>query len=64
MEPTEKLIPNLLDKAKYVTHYRNLLWYCQQGLEVTKIYRIVSLSQSPWFKSWIDLSPGNVQIIF
>ena len=34
-EPTEKLIPNLTDKTKYVTHYRNLQFYVKHGLIVT-----------------------------
>jgi len=57
-EPTEKLIkliPNLMDKTKYVTHYRNLLFYVKHGLIVTKIRRLLSFVQSPWLKPWIDL---------
>jgi len=48
-KPTQKLVPNLLDKTKYVTHYRNLQLY------VTKIHRILSFTQRPWLKPWIDL---------
>jgi len=51
--PTQKLVPNLLNKTKYVTHYRNLQLYVKYRLKVTKFHRIISFDQSPWLKSWI-----------
>ena len=53
--PTEKRIPNLMDKTKYVVHYRNLQFYVRHGLIITKIHRIVSFYQSKWLKPWIDV---------
>ena len=53
--PTQKLVPNLLDKTKYVVHYRNLQLYVKHGLKVIKVHRILSFAQAPWLKSWIDL---------
>jgi hypothetical protein len=38
---TNKLIPNLFDKTKYVIHYRNLKQYLELGMKLKKIHRIV-----------------------
>ena len=51
---SQKLVPNLFDKIQYVCHYRNLQLYVKHGLKVTKIRRILSFTQSPWLKPWID----------
>ena len=59
--PTQKLIPNLYDKTNYVTHYRNLQFYVNHGLVLTKIHRILSFSQRPWLKPWIDLCTAQRQ---
>jgi len=53
--PTEKLIPNLMNKTKYVVHYRNLQFYVKHGLIITNIHRIVSFFQRRWLKPWIDV---------
>ena len=52
--PQTKLVPNLCNKSNYVCHYRNLQFYVEQGLKVTRIHRILAFEQSPFLKPWID----------
>jgi len=46
----KKLIRNLQNKKKYVTHYRNLQFYIKHELKMTKIHKIVSFTQRRWLK--------------
>ena len=49
--PTQKkFTPNLMDKSKYVVHYRHLKLYVQLGLVFTKVHRVLAFNQSPWLK--------------
>jgi len=50
----QKLMSNLNDKNKYVSHYRNLQFYVEHGLILTKIHRVIAFEQKPWLKQWID----------
>ena len=57
----EKLVPNLMDKVKYVVHYRNLQLYQELGLEVKKIHRVLEFRQAPWLAGYIDLNTAMRQ---
>ena len=52
--PTQKLIPNLYDKKKYVLHYRNLKLYLRLGMKLVKIHRGLEFTQSPWLAEYIS----------
>jgi len=53
-KPTVKLCPNLYNKTSYVTHYRNLQFYVNHGLQITRIHRIISFRQKPFMQPFIE----------
>jgi len=53
-KPSKKLVPNLLNKKKYVAHYRNLQLRTKHGIMITKIHRILSFTQRAWLKPILE----------
>ena len=51
---SDKLIPNLTDKVKYVLHYRNLKQYVALGLVVTEVHRVLWFDQVPFMRPYVD----------
>ena len=49
-----KLVPNLLPKTKYLTHYLNLKFYLEHGMRLTKVHRVLSFVQSRWLAPYIE----------
>ena len=56
-----KLIPNFYPKHKYVLHYRNLKFYLEQGLILTKIHRVIRFEQKPWIRPYIEFNTRKRQ---
>lgn len=54
--PCKKLIPNFFEKKNYITHYCNLKFYIQQGLILRKIHRILSFSQRPFLREYVEFN--------
>lgn len=48
-----KLVPNLNNKSKYVSHIKTLQFYVKHGLKLTKVHRVISFRQSAWLEPYI-----------
>ena len=53
---TNKLVPNLMPKEKYVIHYRNLKYYLSKGWVLKKVHKILEFKQSAWMKPYIEFN--------
>ena len=51
-----KLVPNLMDKNKYVVHYKNLMLYLSLGMKLKRIYRVLEFDEKPWMEPCIRLN--------
>ena len=51
-----KLVPNLMNKRKYVYHYLNLKFYLDHGLKLVKVHRVIQFNQSTWMAPYIQLN--------
>ena len=56
IDGTEKLIPNLRDKEKYVVHHEILKLYLQLGLKIKKIHRGIKFQEKSWLKPYIEMN--------
>ena len=49
-----KLVPNLMNKEKYILHKLMLLLYLSLGMKLQKIHRGVRFKEVAWMKSYIE----------
>lgn len=53
---SKRLLQTLVKHEKYVTYYKNLIFYLKHGLVITHIHKIMTFSEFPLMKSYIDLN--------
>ena len=58
---TNKLRQTFHPKRNYVVHYRNLKFYVNNGIKITKVHQVVKFRQSKWLSSYIALNTQKRQ---
>ena len=58
---TKKLRPTFHPKKNYVVHYRNLKFYVNNGIKITKFHQAVKFRSSKWLSSYIALNTQKQQ---
>ena len=58
---TNKLRQTIHPKSHYVTHFRNLKSFLEQGIIVTKILKDIKFHQSKWLSSYVELNTRRRQ---
>ena len=56
MNKCKKLLCNLFNKKKYVTHINSLKQALNHGLKLEKIHRVIEFNQKEWLKPYIDMN--------
>ena len=56
MNKCKKLVSNLSNKKKYVTHINSLKQALNHGLKLKKIHRVIEFNQKEWLKPYIDMN--------
>ena len=57
----KKLRQTFHPKKNYVLHYRNLKFYVNNGIKITKVHQAVKFRQSKWLSSYIALNTQKRQ---
>ena len=52
----KKLVCNLFNKKKYITHINSLKQVLNHGLMFKKIHRVIEFNQKEWLKPYIDMN--------
>ena len=56
IDKCNKLVCNLSNKKKYVTHINSLKQALNHGLKLKKIHRVIEFHQKEWLKPYIDMN--------
>ena len=56
IDKCKKLVCNLSNKKKYVTHINSLKQALNHGLKFKKIHRVIEFNQKEWLKPYIDMN--------
>ena len=56
IDKCNKLVCNLSNKKKYVTHINSLKQALNHGLKFKKVHRVIEFNQKEWLKPYIDMS--------
>ena len=64
IDGVNKLVPNLVNKIKYVLLYKNLHLYLSLGIKLVSVHRILKFKQSDWLKKYIDFNTDKRQNAF
>ena len=48
-----KLVPHLMSRRSYLILYRNLKFYLEEGMKLTKIHKVLQFKQSRWLAPYI-----------
>ena len=52
----KKLVCNLYNKEKYVTHINSLKQALNHGLKLKRIHRIIEFNEEAWLEPYIDMN--------
>ena len=50
----QKLTATFLPRTNYLVYYKNLEFYLQQGLKVTKVHRVIKFVEKPFIRPFIN----------
>ena len=56
IDKCNKLVCNLFNKKKYVTHINSLKQALNHGLKFKKIHRVIEFNKKEWLKPYIDMN--------
>ncbi len=60
-KPSTKLCPDLYPKKNFVCSLKNLQFYVEKGLKLTKIHRVLAAEQANFMQPFIDFNSAKRQ---